>query len=143
MYSIINKRKAGGVQIVVATLLGVLIMSSVFIYFISNMIPINNSYKAETIARKYMFKIEQDGYLKEDNAQIMKKEFSSIGIEDIDISGTTLNPVDYGSDVYLKVSYKENVKKVTVSSGIMPVFSNEKKTVVIEKSSTSKNVIRP
>ncbi|URZ16318.1 hypothetical protein [Clostridium felsineum] len=143
MHHLLNMKKEGGVQIVIATLIGILIMSSVFLYFVSNIIPINATYKAETIARKYMLKIEEDGYLKEENSEKMINEFASIGISNIDISGTTLSPVTYGESVYLKVKYKETIKNLNIVNSIIPTFSNEEKNVVIEKSSTSKNVIEP
>ncbi|MCR3761443.1 hypothetical protein [Clostridium felsineum] len=143
MQHLLNMKKEGGVQIVIATLIGILIMSSVFLYFVSNIIPINATYKAETIARKYMLKIEEDGYLKEENSEKMINEFASIGISNIDISGTTLSPVTYGESVYLKVKYKETIKNLNIVNSIIPTFSNEEKNVVIEKSSTSKNVIEP
>ncbi|PJI06579.1 MULTISPECIES: hypothetical protein [Clostridium] len=139
----INKKSEGGIEVVVATLVAVLALGFTMVYFISNMIPVINKYKVETVVRKYALKEEQEGYLSPSNVSSMESELKNIGISNINISGTTLSPVEYGEDVLINISYKDNIKSLTVKDGIIPMLSNEAKTITINKSSTSKKAIEP
>lgn len=143
MHLKIRRKKDGTIEVVAAVLIGTVIISMLFIYFISNILPVNTTYKAEAIARKYMLKMEETGYLDADNLDQMTCDFKAIGVDNIDIAGTTLNKVTYGDDVYLIIKYKITLKKLTVKNGIIPDFSNQDETVTIKKSSTSKNVLEP
>lgn len=137
MKKVFNK-KDGSVDITVMSLLAILVMSVVFIFLVSNIVPIKKNTDAEVIARKYMLKMEQNGYLTGDNEAAMFNDFNNIGISNIDISGTTLSQVSYGDDVYLCITYKYPVKTFVIGSGIIPSFKNEDKSITIKKSSTSK-----
>ncbi|MCR3759370.1 hypothetical protein KYB31_10265 [Clostridium felsineum] len=139
----LKQKSEGGIEVVVATLIALISIAFLMVYCISNMIPVINKYKAETIIRKYMLKQEQEGYLTTSNTAAMESELESIGINNIDISGTTLSPVDYGDDVSIDINYKDSVKRLTIIDGIIPTFSNEEKNISIEKSSTSKKAIEP
>lgn len=55
------------------------------------------------ISRKYILKMESDGYLKEPEKESLLQELKNAGMSGIDISGTTLQPVAYGEEVYLKI----------------------------------------
>lgn len=140
-YRKLNKifdKKKGSVDIAVMSLVAILVMSFVFVFFISNVVPIKKSTDGEAIARKYMLKMEQNGYLTADNKTEMISDFNDIGINNIDISGTTLSQVNYGEDVYLCISYKYPVKSIGTGNGFIPSFQNVDKTITIKKSSTSK-----
>ncbi len=59
-----------------------------------------------SIARNYIIQMEIDGYLKPENEVIMIEELSKLGLNEIDLSGTTLSKVDYGNFVYLNIKGK-------------------------------------
>lgn len=132
------KKKDGSADTVIMSLMAILVISFVAVYFISNVVPIKKSTDAEVIARKYMLKMEQTGYLTPDNESAMINDFNNIGISNIDISGTTLTQVNYGEDVYLHISYKYPVKTITTNNSLIPSFQDVDKTAIINKSSTSK-----
>lgn len=131
-------KKKGSADTTVMVLIAILVMSFVFVFFISNVVPIKKSTDGEAIARKYMLKMEQNGYLTAENKTKMISDFNDIGIDNIDISGTTLNQVNYGDDVYLCISYKYPVKSIVTGKGLIPSFQNVDKPINIKKSSTSK-----
>lgn len=134
----IISKKQGSADIVIMSLIAILVMSFVFVFFISNIVPIKKSTDGEAIARKYMLKMEQNGYLTANNKTEMISDFNDIGINNIDISGTTLNQVNYGEDVYLCISYKYPVKSIVTGNKLIPSFQNVDKIINIKKSSTSK-----
>lgn len=55
------------------------------------------------ISRKYILKMETDGYLTEQLKGEMLQELYRAGLRGIDLSGTTLHPVTYGDAVFLKI----------------------------------------
>lgn len=55
------------------------------------------------ISRKYILKMETEGYLKEPDKASLLKELKDVGMSGIDLSGTTLQPVTYGEAIYLKI----------------------------------------
>lgn len=133
-------KKDGSVNTVAMSLFAILVVSFVAVYFISNIVPIKKSTDGEAIARKYMLKMEQNGYLTSDNEAAMEKEFGNMGINNINITGTTLSQVNYGDDVNLCITYTYPIKSIVTGNGLIPSFQNENKTIIINKSSTSKKV---
>lgn len=92
------------------------------------------------ISRKYILKMETDGYLTEPTKNELVRELREAGLQQIDISGTTLHPVSYGDAIYLKV--KGNIQGRLVEVGdemwdkgfVSALFKVEE-----EKVSTAKN----
>lgn len=55
------------------------------------------------ISRKYILKMETDGYLTEGTKNALLQELQQAGVRSVDISGTTLAPVTYGDAIVLKI----------------------------------------
>lgn len=58
------------------------------------------------VARNYILKMETVGCLTEGDKNSLLAELQSIGIEGIDLSGSTMNPVEYGDSVILHIRGK-------------------------------------
>lgn len=67
------------------------------------------------ISRKYILKMETEGYLTEDNEDQLLWELHRAGVRSVDISGTTLAPVAYGDTIVLKI--RGNVEGRIVGNG--------------------------
>lgn len=92
------------------------------------------------ISRKYILKMETEGYLKEPDKVSLLKELKGAGMSAVDLSGTTLQPVAYGDAIYLKI--KGNIAgKVIGASDEMwrSGFGSAVFRVEEEKMSTAKN----
>jgi hypothetical protein len=63
------------------------------------------------ISRKYILKMETEGYLSQENKNQMLLELKNLGIQNVDISGTTTQQVTYGDTIVLKIkgSVKSNM----------------------------------
>lgn len=57
-------------------------------------------------ARKYILVMETKGCLTEDVRQQMFTELSELGLREIDIAGTTMQPVEYGDTITLRIRGK-------------------------------------
>lgn len=55
------------------------------------------------IARCYILKMETMGCLTEEEKNNMLAELQAVGLQGIDLAGTTMNPVEYGDSVILQI----------------------------------------
>ena len=60
------------------------------------------------ISRKYILKMETEGYLSQENKTQMLMELKNLGVQNVDISGTTTQPVTYGDTIIIKINGKVN-----------------------------------
>ena len=67
------------------------------------------------LSRQYILKMETEGYLNESNKQSLLQELHALGVQNIDLSGTTLQPVSYGETILLKI--KGTVSTRTIGEG--------------------------
>lgn len=58
------------------------------------------------VARRYILKMETVGCLTEDDKNHMLVELQAIGLQGIDLTGSTVNPVNYGDSVILRIRGK-------------------------------------
>lgn len=55
------------------------------------------------VSRKYILKMETEGYLTPENQNNLLWELKELGVKNIELSGTTLNPVAYGDTIVLRI----------------------------------------
>lgn len=92
------------------------------------------------ISRKYILKMETEGYLKEPDKESLLKELKNVGMASIDLSGTTLQPVTYGDAIYLKIQGNIKGKVIEASEEMWRSgFEGAVFHVEEEKMSTAKN----
>lgn len=92
------------------------------------------------ISRKYILKMETEGYLTESAKKELIRELEDTGLRQIDMSGTTMHPVSYGEAICLKI--KGNIQGRLAETGnemwnkgfVTALFRVEE-----EKVSTAKN----
>lgn len=65
--------------------------------------------KMNQVARAYLLEMETVGYLTSERAQTMRTSLQECGLQDISLSGTTLNPVSYGNRIQIEVTGKMRV----------------------------------
>lgn len=89
------------------------------------------------IMRKYIIRMETVGYLTEEEELNIKSELQDIGMENIDLLGSTTREVEYGETIYLYV--KGNIQ--TDILNIINILEGKWETDVIQidekRSSTS------
>lgn len=92
------------------------------------------------ISRKYILKMETEGYLKEPDRVSLLKELKNVGMSGIDLAGTTLQPVTYGDAIYLKIQGNISGRVIGTSDEIWRSgFEGAVFYVEEEKMSTAKN----
>lgn len=98
-------RKKSGASLVDFTsvllcVLAMLVIISVF-FHISELLIVRMD--ISQTSRKYMLRMETQGYLTEAGRRGLEQELTTLGLIDIDLSGTTLSPVAYGDVIVLHV----------------------------------------
>lgn len=131
------KKKRGSAGIFAASLIAMMILSFLFIFFIDNIRPIKTRIDAGTICRKYALTLEQQGYLTPENQSKVVSDFNNIGIKNVDLTGTTMSQVQYGDDVCLNVVYTDKIKTITIGRSLIPSFQDKSITIPISKKTVS------
>ena len=120
---------------ILLTMIFVVILVLGCMYY-SNWITTKNNNDAT--CRKYMLKMESDGYLDNKNKSELIRDLNNLGVTNIDLSGTTQTETTYGSQVILRVKGTINLEGIRLGAG-----STIKHTVSfpldIRKESISKN----
>lgn len=117
--------------------MGICIMAMALcgLYIISTTGILNSKSDVNMIMRKYIIRMESEGYLTADDESELMEELKSVGMTNIDISGTTLSEVEYGETVYLYV--KGDISKRVISLGDIKNGVWQDKDIHIEESLSS------
>lgn len=98
------KRKSrGNILDFVSIMITILAMSIMVMAYLECTNLLMKKMEIGQISRKYILKMETDGYLTEQLKGEMLQELTAAGLRGIDLSGTTLHPVAYGDAVFLKI----------------------------------------
>lgn len=134
----LNKKEAGFSNLVTGVFtitICIMAMTIICMYTISSTGILNSKSDVNMIMRKYIIRMESNGYLTADDESELMQELKDIGMTNIDISGTTLSEVEYGETVYLYV--KGDISKRVVSLEDMKNGIWQDKTIHIEESLSS------
>ncbi len=135
------KRKSrGNILDFVSIMITILAMSIMVMAYLECTNLLMKRMEIGQISRRYILKMETDGYLTEQSKGELLQELANAGLRGIDLSGTTLRPVAYGDAIFLKI--KGSVAG-RVLGDVNEVWSSGFKeglfTVEEERMSTAKN----
>lgn len=77
---------------------------------------IDNKEQVDTVARKYLLKMETEGYLSSSNEALLKEELSNLGVKSVSLTGTTKSKVGYGNEIRIKVTGQLPVKTLAIKN---------------------------
>lgn len=84
----------------------ILAMTVVMLSYMECVCLIHGKTEANQLARKYILRMETVGYLTAEDKTSLCQELDSMGVTEIDLSGTTLSQTSYGTPIYLQISGK-------------------------------------
>ena len=58
------------------------------------------------LARSYILRMETEGYLTQMQEVELRNQLAAQGVKNVDLSGTTKEPVGYGAEIILRISGK-------------------------------------
>ncbi len=106
------KRKSkGNIMDLVTIGITILAMTIVVMVYLECTELMLRKLEVSQVSRKYILKMETEGYLSQTNKTRMLTELKELGLQNVDVSGTTLHPVDYGDTITLKIKggFKRNM----------------------------------
>lgn len=89
-------------------------MALISMNVISSVGIMNTKNDINSVMRKYIIRMETYGYLTNEDETELIQELTDIGMTNIDISGTTMNEVEYGEVIYLYVKGDINKRVITL-----------------------------
>lgn len=113
----------------------IMAMTLICLYNISATGILNSKSDVNMIMRKYIIRMESEGYLTPEDETELMEELKEAGMTNIDISGTTLSEVEYGETVYLYV--KGDISKRVISLGDIKNGVWQDKNIHIDESLSS------
>lgn len=81
-------------------------MTVVMLSYMDNVSLIHQKTEVSQVARKYILRMETVGYLTASDETALQQELTSLGVTEIDLEGTTLHEMSYGSPITLEISGK-------------------------------------
>lgn len=135
-----RRKSKGNILDFVSIMITILAMSILVMAYLECTNLLMKKMEIGQISRKYILKMETDGYLTEQLKGEMLQELSGAGLRGIDLSGTTLQPVTYGDAVFLKIKGSVTGR---ILGDVNEIWSSGFKeglfTVEEERMSTAKN----
>lgn len=115
----------------------------IFIFFIVFGIRIIEPFmiyqKMSSTALKYIFVMEEFGYLNKSDEKSLKSELVSKGLKNENILITATNQLkDYGEVIELTVIYQHPYKKVSFDNSLIPRYNEELMEICVSKKGVSK-----
>ena len=100
------KQKEGNIGDIMITGFCLLAMTVLMLSYTDSMQLIQQKIQVSQIARKYILKMETEGYLTPDAKTALREELQEIGVTELDYDGTTLEVVGYGEPIALQLQGK-------------------------------------
>ena len=100
---------------------------------------IDRSSDIHQVARTYLLRMEADGYLTEENRNLMISELEALDVENIDLTGTSFTDVGYGNRIRLVIRGVVNLKDIDFKGFATPMMTQRQAEVAINKVSVAKN----
>ena len=100
---------------------------------------IDRSSDIHQVARTYLLRMEADGYLTEENRNLMISELEALDMENIDLTGTSFTDVGYGNQIRLVIRGVVNLNDIDFKGFATPMMTQRQAEVAINKVSVAKN----
>ncbi len=101
-----KKKNRGNIMNLLTIGVTILAMTIVVIVYLQCTELMIKKLEVSQISRKYILKMETEGYLSQENKDKMLMELKELEVMNVDVSGTTLYPVHYGDTITLKIKGK-------------------------------------
>ena len=136
----LNRYHKGVVMDVLAVGICIIAMTIMMMVCLGSSALLNRKAQISQTARKYILKMETIGYLTADDKLALTQELKELGALEIDLTGSTVNEVDYGTPIYLVIRGKIAGTSIEMGNGL---FQTTFRTTFYEfeerKMTTAKN----
>ena len=100
------RKQKGNIGELMITGVCILAMTVVMLSYMDHVSLLQEKAEVVQLARKYILKMETEGYLSTGELALMTDELAAIGITEISCAGTTVSKVTYGDPIVLQIQGK-------------------------------------
>ena len=100
---------------------------------------IDKSSALHQVTRTYLLRMEADGYLTQENKTAMVSELQTLGVEGVDLTGTSLTDAGYGNQVTLQVKGILKVRSLAFGGFTKSMLKEERIPWSVRRVSVAKN----
>ena len=100
------KKSVGNIGNVMITGFCMLAMTVLMLSYMDNMQLIQQKMQVSQLARKYILKMETEGYLIPSARVALTEELQELGVTEVAYDGTTLEAISYGEPITLQIQGK-------------------------------------
>lgn len=137
---ILKRKRRGSVIDVLSVGICILAMSIIMMAYLNSLYLVNTKAEVSQTARKYILRMETVGCLTAGDRSQLLRELSEIGVKDVDLTGTTVTAVDYGSPIVLSIKGNMQGKEMSADKGLFAtVFLDKLFSFQEVRASTAKN----
>lgn len=133
------KKDKGNVTHIFPAIITMILVALAAVIFTSWMANNDRKEAIDLIARKYILRMETNGYLSDVDGSELIAELSSRGMTDITLTGTTNSQVTYGDCITLCISGNMTIYNYKVLKNFMLDRGTDAIWVTIRKTSTAKH----
>lgn len=99
-------KRRGNVGELMITGICILAMTVTILSYMNQVGILQEKTEVVQLARKYILKMETDGYLSTGELALLTEELNQIGVTEISCAGTTMSRVTYGEPIVLQIQGK-------------------------------------
>ena len=132
-----NKEQASMIENMLGMMINMVVMCAFLVIIFGAFSGISDKWGMRQTTREYMLIMETEGYLPASDQTALIAELESYGLYNISLSGMTMREVNYGDQIYLKISGTYNKNVLAFVGGISKV-SNHPVTITINRQTTAK-----
>ena len=132
-----NKEQASMIENMLVMMINMVVMCAFLVIIFGAFSGISDKWGMRQTTREYMLIMETEGYLPASDQTALIAELESYGLYNISLSGMTMREVNYGDQIYLKISGTYNKDVLAFVGGISKV-SNHPVTITINRQTTAK-----
>lgn len=100
------KKEGGNIGEFLATLFILLAMTVVVLSYMDAMSLVQDKMEISQLARRYILEMETTGCMDSNQETCLRQALEQLGVTDISLEGTTINPVGYSEPIVIEIRGK-------------------------------------
>lgn len=97
------RKERGSIGNLMVTGIFILAMLTIMLAFMDDIRLIQQKSEVDQLARSYILRMETKGGLLPEDRETLLRELAECGVEEVDLSGTTIGEAGYGTRIMLRI----------------------------------------
>jgi len=133
------KKKPGSIMDMLSVGISIIALSIIMICCLNIMQLASGKEEVRQLSRQYILRMETVGYLTAADKTQMLHDLEELGLEDVDLTGTTFTDAGYGNPVILIIQGSLHMQNAAGDNLLNMIFEQQTYQITIKRMSTAKN----